>query len=130
QRWVVIQYPKLWTSIGALVNLSSESRNGLSQLQTYQDMAVHLSSLVRQGEYYRLRWENLFIGQLVGHQIKPGLHGYMATTKPLLKDHMKFCLTFDTSYVRDTANMWQRMHWSDELGTFWSTYKSLCLAEN
>ena len=35
--------PKFWTSHRALFNSSSENRKSMAQLQTYQDMAVHLN---------------------------------------------------------------------------------------
>ena len=43
--------PKLWTSHGALFNLSSENGKSMAQLQTYQDMTVHLNWQAGQGEH-------------------------------------------------------------------------------
>ena len=45
------KYPKLWTSYGTLFNPSSENGKSIAQLQTCQDMAVHLNWQAGQGDH-------------------------------------------------------------------------------
>ena len=46
------KYPKLWTSHRALFNPSPENGMSMVQLQTYQDMAVHLNWQAGQEEHW------------------------------------------------------------------------------
>ena len=46
------KYPKLWTPHEALFNPSSENGKSMAELQSYQDMAVHLNWQAGQGEHW------------------------------------------------------------------------------
>ena len=122
-------------SHGALFNPSSGNGKSMAQLQTYQDMAVHLNLQAEQGEHWsemqprcpwwlwtncrdpQLRWGNKTTIARALH--KSGLYGRVARRKPLLKEnHKKSRLQFARSHVGDTANMWKKVLWSDETKIF------------
>ena len=144
--WLLKKYPKLWTSHGALFNSSSKNGKSMAQLQTYQDMAVHLNwpgrarrafireaakrSMVTLEELQRSTAQE---GESVHRTTfsrafhKSDLYGRVARRKQLLKySHKSSHLEFARSHVGDTANMWKKMLWSDETKMLLSGLKAKC----
>ena len=105
----------------------------MAQLQTYQDIAVHLNlpgrarrALIREAAkrpmitLEELQRSKAQVGESVLRTIiscalhKSGFYGRMARRKSLLKErHKKSSLQFARSHVGDTENMWKKVLWSN-----------------
>ena len=124
----VVRYGKNIQSFEQLFNPWSENWKSVAQLQTYQDMAVHLNWLAGQGEHRsekqptgwklrrscrdpQLRWKNLSTGQLLV------MH---STNRAFMEEWQEesHCwnkiMQVATSHAAGTTNMWSKVLWSDE----------------
>ena len=124
----VVRYGKNIQSFEQLFNPWSENWKSVAQLQTYQDMAVHLNWPAGQEEHRsekqptgwklrrscrdpQLRWKNLSTGQLLV------MH---STNRAFMEEWQEesHCwnkiMQVATSHAAGTTNMWSKVLWSDE----------------